>query len=231
MISADAILEKRLSNLVDAATDAAGRAWLETARDAVRRACAGECDVVETLLTASPAARRKLGRRALSDGDEILETVDGPVDLIDWEVGDAGRALLISDALASGDDVVTPLYRAGDEAERMLVTRALSLFACGDRLKPLALETGRANSAALFASLALGNPYPAARYTEHEFNQLVLKALFIGLPLVRIVGLAERVNAELTRMCEDYIGERTSAGRAVPADIRLAMLPAPGEGA
>jgi len=223
--------DKRLTELVTAATDAEGCAWLESARDSVRRACAGGHDVIEVLLLVSPAARRRLGRWMLSGGEEILETVDGPVHLIDWAIGDAGRALLILDALVSGEDVITPLYRAGDEAERMLVTRALSLFACGDQLKPLALETGRANSALLFASLALGNPYPAAWYTEREFNQLVLKALFIGLPLERIVGLAERANAELTRMCEDYIGERTAAGRSVPADIRLAMPRGPVEGA
>jgi len=230
MTSADASIERRLLNLVNATTDAGGRAWLESARDTVRRSRAGEGDVVEALLMVSPAARRKLGRRALSASEEFLETADGPMQLADWEVGDAGRALLIFDALADDEDVVTPVYRAGDEAERMSVTRCLSLLPCGDALKPLALETGRANSAALFSSLALGNPYPAARYTEHEFNQLVLKALFIGLRLARIVGLAQRVNAELTRMCEDYVGERTAAGRSVPADIQLAMTGKPGEG-
>lgn len=171
----------------------------------------------------SPVACRRLGKRALGVAGDVLETPDGPVCLSAWEVGDAGRAILVLDALASDGDVVTPLYRAGDEAERISITRGLSLFGPGDALKPLALETGRANSGILFGSLALDNPYPAARYTECEFNQLVLKTLFVGLPIGRIVKLAARANAELSRMCEDYIDERTAAGRSVPADIRLAM--------
>jgi hypothetical protein len=57
------------------------------------------------------------------------------------------------------------------------------------------------------------------------FNQLVLKCLFNGLPVERIVGLTRRGNPELARMCEDYVGERLAAGRSVPADIWLALEP------
>jgi hypothetical protein len=220
---------QRLADLVAAATNADGRAWLESARAAVAIARDGDGDVVDALLTLSPATGRELGRVTLTDGDDTLATADGPSNLRAWTVADAGRALLILDALHGDIDVVTPLYRAGDEGERMSVTRALSLFGGGERWKPLALETGRVNSTTLFASLALDNPYPAARYTEQEFNQLVLKALFVGLPLARVVGLAARANAELSRMCEDYIGERTAAGRPVPEDIGLALLRAPGD--
>jgi hypothetical protein len=41
----------------------------------------------------------------------------------------------------------------------------------------------------LSQALALDNPYPAAYYTGHEFNQLILKAVFMGLPIERTVGL------------------------------------------
>jgi hypothetical protein len=120
---------------------------------------------------------------------------------------------------------VPKLYRAGDETERVSMTRALPLFDNGPALKPVALETGRINSVALYSALALGNPYPAAHYTDHEFNQIILKSLFMGLPIERVVGLAERANRELSRMCENYYDERTAAGRSVPSDIWLAMGP------
>ena len=39
------------------------------------------------------------------------------------------------------------------------------------------------------------------------FNQLVLKAMFTGVALERIVGLSRRVNPELSRMARDYAAE------------------------
>jgi len=71
----------------------------------------------------------------------------------------------------------------------------------------------------------LRKPVPFSTLPERNFNQLVLKALFNGVALSRIVGLSGRLNAELTRMAGDYADERRAAGRAVPADIGLAMQP------
>lgn len=229
MMPADDELDQRLLGLVYGATDADGRAWLRTARDALKSAHDRHADAVASLLLLSPLARRRLGRRPLISGNDVLETADGPIPLSAWELADAGRVLLLRAVGGGNADVVTSLYRAGDEAERISATRGLSLYGAGAELKTLALETGRANSIPLFASLALDNPYPAGRYGEREFNQLVLKALFVGLPLVRVVGLADRANAELARMCEDYIEERTAAGRSVPEDIALAMAARSGE--
>ena len=71
--------------------------------------------------------------------------------------------------------------------------------------------------------MACENPYPSQHFPDRNFNQLVLKALFNGVALSRVVGLASRLNAELTRMAGDYADERRAAGRAVPSDIGLAM--------
>jgi len=49
----------------------------------------------------------------------------------------------------------------------------------------------------------------------------VLKALFIGLPLARVAGLAARTTAELVRMVDAYASERQAAGRPIPADVDL----------
>ncbi len=217
---------EQLYALVCAATDPAGRAWLDAAVTGVC-AAAGPAACGETLLQLFPAARRQLGAGRLTAAGADIETADGRVGLNAWSPGDAGRALLLLDAVQQdgGADLVATVYRAGDEAERISVTRALSLLGNGVVLKPLALQTGRANSAVLFAAVALDNPFPSAHYSDHEFNQLVLKSLFIGLPLEPIVGLAARANADLSRMCEDYFEERTAAGRAVPTDIWLALAP------
>ena len=64
---------------------------------------------------------------------------------------------------------------------------------------------------------------------EDDTNHLSLityhfsKALFIGVPIARIVGLRRRLNPDLSRMARDYASERRAAGRTVPADLSLAL--------
>ena len=74
----------------------------------------------------------------------------------------------------------------------------------------------------MFEALAYGT-YPAAHFPDRNFNQMVLKAMFNSIELSRILGLAGRRNAELSRMARDYAAERTAAGRSVPADLALAL--------
>ena len=115
------------------------------------------------------------------------------------------------------------MYRNGDELERVAIVQALVLLPEPISLKPIALETGRSNSLRLYSALALKNPYINACYLEPEFNQVVLKSLFNGLPIEQIIGLRNRANKELSRMCEEYVDERRAAGRSVPCDIWLAI--------
>jgi len=209
--------------LVSAATDTAGSAWLNTALAEIKDAD----EPGEILLRLFPAARRRLGTGRLTTPEDDIETPDGGLRLGAWSPGDAGRAILLLDTLrhGGGAEIVTAVYHAGDEAERISVTRALSLLGYAAELKPLALQTGRINSSVMYAALALDNPFPSAHYSDHEFNQLVLKCLFIGLPIGAVIGLTRRANINLSRMCEDYFDERTAAGRTVPTDIWLALAP------
>jgi len=48
---------------------------------------------------------------------------------------------------------------------------------------------------------------------------MVLKAVFAGVALRRILGLAGRRTPELRRMAGDYASERRAAGRSVPVDL------------
>jgi hypothetical protein len=207
---------------LEALLDGEGARWLASARAEVIRAEEPR-HALERLF---PAVARALGRRSVPD--DVRIDVDGESqDLRGWQTSDVGRALLLlagSTRVPSGE-LAAKLFRVGDESERAAIVRSLPLLPEGETLKPIALEVGRVNSAALFGALALGNSYPAAHYTEHEFNQLVLKTMFMGLPLGAVVGLERRANAELARMCGDFYDERTAAGRSAPADIWLALVP------
>jgi len=71
----------------------------------------------------------------------------------------------------------------------------------------------------VFEAVAQRNPYPAEQLPEDAWNQMVLKALFVGSTLAPIVGLDGRANATLARMLRDYAHERWSAGRSVSPEL------------
>jgi hypothetical protein len=71
----------------------------------------------------------------------------------------------------------------------------------------------------VFEAVALDNPYPAEFFSEAQFNQLLLKCLFVESPLVRVWGIDGRVNLNLARMLCDYAQERRAASRPVSPEL------------
>jgi hypothetical protein len=199
--------------------------WIEQAVAQIR-ACD---DPAGELAALSAVARRKLGECPRPASPACLDTPAGPVHLDHWTTAELARTVLILAAVEAtpdnGEAAINFLFRQGDETERATIARGLALFDDPGRFKHLCAEASRANSLKLVSAVSLCNPYPKVHYTEHEFNQMVLKNLFLGQSIEQIVGLEERANPELSRMCEDYYDERTAAGREVPCDIWLAMGP------
>jgi hypothetical protein len=217
-------LDHLLSTIRTVSTEQ-GLTWLEQAISQLQ----SSSDLLNDLILLSAMARRQLGQTSLGVAATPVSTPVGEIAISSWALGDAGRIVLLLEAIHRQPDrsveLVSGVYRFGDELERAAVIRGLSLFPNSELLKPIALETGRVNSLTLYQALALGNPYPAAYYTDPEFNQLVLKAMFMGLPLEAVSGLPQRANLELARMCEDYLDERVAAQRPVPVDLWLALGP------
>jgi hypothetical protein len=186
-------------------------------------------DVSGTLAILSARAARKIGPGTLDATAAAIPTPLGDVSIDGWSLADVARTCLLCKALEREPSRLRPLvealFRNGDEVERAVIAKAAALLDPHTELKPLILEAGRANSQQLIRAVALRNPYPAAHYTDPEFNQMILKALFLGLPIQDVVGLRARANAELSRMCEDYCDERIAAERSVPANIWLALGP------
>jgi hypothetical protein len=71
----------------------------------------------------------------------------------------------------------------------------------------------------VFEAIAHRNPYAAEQFEQTAWNQMVLKALFVGSRLDLIAGLDGRRNASLARMLCDYAHERWAASRPVNPEL------------
>jgi hypothetical protein len=208
-------LEDRLLTQVDDTQ----RTWLT---EALKRAASG---TTTDLLRAYTEASRFLARASLAPGGPDADADS----LAQWTAEDAGRLLLLLTRHAHIRDPETfaneaiACYEQGDAREQQSWMHGVAHLPDAERYLPLVIDTCRTNILPLFQAVACDNPYPARFFPELNFNQMVLKALFNGVPLARIHGLATRANAELARMATDYAAERRAAGRTIPADIGLAM--------
>ena len=215
-------VEGLLRELVDRRLEPPAREWL-----ARTSATVGAEPDRGALLEAFTAATRRLGRARLAPTEEEVARLGGagvswPIGT--WGVDEVGRILLLVAAAthwpeAELEALVEEGYRQGDGAERQAVLRALPLLPAPERFLGIAVDACRSHIQPLFDAIACENPYPALHFPELNFNQMVLKALFTGVPLERILGLEGRLTPELSRMAADYASERRAAGRSVPPDI------------
>jgi hypothetical protein len=144
-----------------------------------------------------------------------------------WPLSAVGRAALAAELCArltpaEQELALVKQFRTGDNAEREAILHALALLPQAERFVELAIDACRSHVQSVFEAIACENPYPAAFFPEHNFNQLVLKAFFTGVQVKRIAGLATRRTPELARMARAYASERRAAGRSVPDDLGLA---------
>jgi hypothetical protein len=185
-------------------------------------------------LSVLAAAGRRLGRdtvvpdRAESDGLAVAGLSPFPTGL---GLDECGRGALILLALqgltaSASVEVASDLYERGEVRERQALLRVLAYLPSPAGFRELAVEACRTSAQSVFECIACENPYPAAHFPEPSFNQMVLKAVFNGLALHRVAGLAERVTPDLVRMAGDYAAERRAAGRALPIDLNLILAAA-----
>ena len=206
------------------------RAWLEQALAAT---AGGDADGVAG---AFASAARHLRRSALAlDAAErdVLGSlgIDWPLDR--WQTDELGRVALLLDtahrvAAVELDRLVESLWARGDNRERQAVVRALSLLPAPERWLVVALEAARSSVRPLFEAIACDNPYPARRFHEIHFTELVLKCLGADLPLERVVGLGGRATPALRRDVAAYASARRAAGRSIRPELwRFAAAPTP----
>lgn len=198
-------------------------AWLAR----VRAEISGPFDENRFLAAYSGAARRLRSGRCRLDDALVAELAErGAGDAGAWTPVRVARTGLVLAALAATDRekaeaTAWKVFRTGDNEERIALLGALALTENPTDFLDLAVDACRTHVTEVFEAIACDNSYPARYFPEPSFNQMILKAVFIEVPLERVVGLGDRLNEELSRMAEHYAQERAAAGRTVPADLRL----------
>jgi hypothetical protein len=193
---------------------------------------AAELDVhfeAANFFAALAAASRRLGRDAVEGRER-----SGELRFRRWTLDELGRAALLLQAVSAlptsgGEELVSECFFRGDNRERQAVLSALPLLPEPRRFLSIALEACRSSVQPVFEAIACENPYPSGHFPQPSYNQMVLKAVFTGVALGRIVGLEDRLDRELARMAADYAQERRAAGRSIPAELDLLMTCAGGE--
>lgn len=204
------------------ASPPAALAWLDTE---IARQEAG-IDERKLIIVLGMAAR-KLGRSelALSDSDKQAAQALRPgwrPDL--WVTGEAARAAILI-ATYNGDDdafaaLVDRLCANAEVTELLAYLKAFAIFPAAGKLHTRAREGVRSSVKPVFEAIACHNPYPLDHFDEAAWNQMVVKAVFIGAFISDIVGLNQRANPELRQMLGALISEREAAGRSVPVEVR-----------
>jgi len=195
-------------------------AWLETVAGRVR-AAAGDRE----LYLAIGEVSRRVGREPLSiTAAELREAQASRPgwDPRDWTRDQAARVRLLLESTADGELLarrLDTLCSAADVGELVAFYRGLPLYPDPARHVLRAAEGVRSNMRVVFEAVAHRNPYPAEQFAQAAWNQMVLKALFVGTRLDLIAGLDTRANPALARMLTDYAHERWAASRAVSPEL------------
>jgi hypothetical protein len=140
-----------------------------------------------------------------------------------WSIDQATRTLLLlvfpSEEATRYERAVETLFSAADFAEQVALYQSLPLLPHPEKFRARAQEGLRSNIQAVFNAVALNSPYPADYFDEADWNQMILKALFIDSDITQIQRLDERANATLAQMLSDYAHERWAAGRSLDPQL------------
>ena len=170
-------------------------------------------------------APRRLGKADLVLSADDLAAADRARrgwDPRGWSVDQAGRLVLLLAGGGTGAAFAArlrSLLQTADLPEAIAFLRGLPLYPDPALHLMRAREGARSAVRPVFEAVAHANPYPAEAFDEAGWNQLVLKALFIGTALAPIQGLDRRANPALAHMLRDYAHERWAAGRPVSPEL------------
>lgn len=214
-------ISELLRRWLDRQVDDDGLQWLDEQRQRI-----AEGGARRAFFTSFSAVPRYTGKKDLQLSQKDLQ--DAGAVRTGWQPGhwssdQAGRTLIVL-SLPHEDantflDTLEQVFVTADVGESVALYQSIPLLPYPERLHGQATEGVRSNITSAFEAIALDNPYPADYFDSTAWNQMVLKAVFVGSPLHRIYGLDRRANPKLARMLVDYAHERWAADRSVTPEL------------
>ena len=209
-----------LETWISARADAAAMDWFQ---DRLAKSSASNTD--RDLAVTFGMIPRKFGRADLNLSDAELAAADAARpgwNPKDWTVDQAARVLLLLKIGGEGDAFakrLADLAQFAEIGEAIALYRGLPLYPNPELLVPIAREGCRTNMLGVFEAVAHNNPFPKEMFDEAAWNQMVVKAIFVGSFLAPVQGIDERANRELAIVFTDTSKERRAAGRTISFEV------------
>jgi hypothetical protein len=208
-------------------TDERSAAWFRGALSEVAKAA-----TERPLSVAIGLAPRRLGKAdlALPATDQArAEALRRGLDLSDWSIDQLARVALMARSYGGDDAAFAARFdsfcSSAEINELIALCRGLPLYPNAALNEPRAREAVRSGIKPVFEAVAHRNPYPRESFAEDSWNQMVVKALFIGSTLWPIQGLDERANPRLACMLVGLAQERWAADRHVSGELWRCVAP------
>lgn len=171
----------------------------------------------------APREPLNLGASELARADELLQGWSPSR----WSMLDAMRVLLVLSRAdlkeASGVAAIDEAFRYADEGEACALFRVIPLCPNPERFLWRVTDGCRTNMTSVFEAIAFDSAYPFTYFDDVAWQQLVIKAVFVGVNLSSVYGVDQRLNPELARIALDLVEERRSAGRDVQPDLWMVV--------
>lgn len=201
--------------------------WFRDTIEGIRQESGGD-----KLAMAIGLAPRRLGKAdlPLTSDDRARATALRPgLDPSGWSVDQAARIAFAVAGYAGNEAAFAVWFDSfcGTAAlnELIALCRGLAVYPAAALLEPRAREAVRSGMKPVFEAVAHRNPYPVEYFADEAWNQMVVKAFFIGSQLWPIQQLDRRGNPRLARMLVDLAQERWAAGRPVSGEVWRCVAP------
>jgi len=216
-------IQEFLKKALEANVEPVSLTWLEEQAEKIKSSTSPS-----SFFLAFSRASRYFNKEGVSWVDPASGLLPEGVDPGAWDCLQVARIYLVLQLPFQNEAwqaMLQQLFETGDMYEQQALYAALPLFPNAGGLLPRAIEGCRTNMSLIFDAIALRNPYPARFFPEANWNQLVLKAIFMQRPLHLIQGLDQRRNPSLAAMTRDFAHERWAAGRAVMPEVWRLLVP------
>ena len=114
---------------------------------------------------------------------------------------------------------LTKLISVADTREQISIFKSIPYLENASHFAPIVVNGIRTNIVDVFDAITLKNPYPASYFSQDEWNQMILKAVFMERPIYQIKDIDQRKNEKLAHILFDYARERWAASRRVTPEL------------